>query len=215
MFAYCGNNPVNRLDPSGCVPISVGVIVDEVIIIIKELIALFKENYEHNSKLDNTAETSTNNRIVNDQQGTTGQNFKYGRHMASWNACETIAIHNAKVLLGMDSSLSKVMLTCQMLFAMIGDGYFGTNPRAIGRVLKHDGIEYSNVDLSDMTQEGIYIISFWNPGVPFHGLHTVAVCYDGTTYTTYNYSGYGQLYYGSPLDYAEFYICGYYLGGTQ
>ena len=213
MFAFCGNNPINMADPSGHIHVPAENMYDEIYKLINRILDVFRQNYEHNSKIDSNPDTTTKNRIINDQNGVTGESFKYGKYMASWNACETIAIHNARVLRGMDSSLSDVMLACQLSLGMIGDGYFGTNPYAIGNVLERYGIEYTNVNLSDMAQEGIYIISYWNPGIPFNGLHTVAVSFDGTTYTTYNYSGYGELYYGNPADYARFYICGYYLGG--
>ena len=63
-----------------------------------------------------------------------------------------------------------------------------------------------------MTKQGVYIISFWNDNAPWNGLHTVAVSYDGTTYTTYNLNGNGSESFVSPEFYARLYICGYYLG---
>lgn len=96
--------------------------------------------------------------------------------------------------------------------AMIGDGYFGSNPLAIGKVLHCDRICYTRVGLDEMTAEGVYIISFWKYGAPWNGLHTVAVDYDGTTYTTYNLRGNGAPSYDNPANYASNFICGYYLG---
>ena len=139
---------------------------------------IVEENYDHNSSMDSNPETSTKDKIINDQNGTTGKNFRYGNYAASHNGCEAIAIHNAMVLLGMSSSLSAVMKDCQDLYIMIGYGYFGSNPFAIGRVLRRYGIGYSKVNLDEMTQEGIYIISYWVKGSIFEGLHTVAVYYD-------------------------------------
>ena len=96
---------------------------------------------------------------------------------------------------------------------MIGFGGLGSNPYAIGNVLKNEGISYSRVDINGMNKPGIYIISFWT-GPLGSPLHTVAVSYDGTTYTTYNYNGYGDLFFGDPNEYAARYRyeCGYYLG---
>ena len=94
---------------------------------------------------------------------------------------------------------------------MIGDGYFGSNPYAIGKVLRKEEISYLPVGLSNMTKPGTYIISFWNDEPLKYGLHTVAVSYDGSVYTAYNLSGNGE---SSPIDlsaYKRKFICGYYL----
>ena len=139
-------------------------------------------------------------------------NFEYGLYQASWNSCEAIAVHNAKVLQKKESTLSQTISDFQSAGAMIGYGYFGSNPYAIGKVLKNSNIEYSRVGLGDMNVEGTYIISFWNEGAPWNGLHTVAVNYDGSLYTAYNLKCDGsetKLYDLS--DYSRYYICGYYL----
>ena len=95
---------------------------------------------------------------------------------------------------------------------MIGDGYFGSNPYAIGNVLDEIGIPYVSVGLNEMTQKGTYIISYWTAGVLQSSIHTVTVVFDGSTYTTYNLHGLGELHQGSPADYASDYICGYRVG---
>ena len=43
-------------------------------------------------------------------------------------------------------------------------------------------------------------------------LHTVAVDYNGISYATYNLKGWGNISYAEPSEYANNYICGYYLG---
>ena len=88
----------------------------------------------------------------------------------------------------------------------------GSDPLKIGAVLWERGMPYSCVSLNEMTQEGVYIISYWNDGAPWNGLHTVAVNYDGKGYTTYNLWGNGSTSDRSPMEYANAYICGYYLG---
>ena len=200
-------------DPSGCVCLPAEALIQKVLKLLEKMLSLLEENYRHNSEMDNDPETTTQNRIINDQNGITGKSFKYGKYMASWNACETIAVHNAFVLLGMDSCLSGVMLSFQLNGAMIGDGYFGSNPYSIGRVLADYKVPYSSVALSEMTQTGVYIVSFWNPKLPFEGLHTVAVYYDGTQYSAFNLHGDGAIYTFVPSEYRTRYICGYYLGG--
>lgn len=212
MFAYCFNNPINMNDPSGDWPELIGNALRCGIAMIKALYYnTLKNNNVSNSKVDSDSSTTTKNKIINDQKGATGTNFKYGIYSASWNACETIAVHNAKVLNGIDSSLSETMNDFQSVGAMIGDGYFGSNPYAIGRVLRKEGIAYSRVGINDMTQSGTYIISFWNDNTPWNGLHTVAISYDGSVYTAYNLYGLGDQSDILLVDYAKQYICGYYL----
>ena len=138
----------------------------------------------------------------------------YGKHYAYWNACETIAIHNAKVLLGMESTLSQTMLDSQKAGIMIGDGYFGSNPFGIGKVLRKYEIRYSLVNRGGMTKPGVYIISYWNKAWYKSGLHTIAVHYDGSQYIAYNVGNGGET--GIPIDPSDYrgrFIIGYYLGG--
>ena len=110
----------------------------------------------------------------------------------------------------MDSSLSSTISDFYDSFAMLGfSGLFGSDPLKIGRVLTKSGITYSRVSANEMTKPGIYIVSYWNDNAPFNGLHTIAVTYDGSKYTTYNkHNG-----YFNPYDYDNSsYIIGYYLG---
>lgn len=170
---------------------------------------LFQENYAHNSKVDGDSTVTTKDRIVNDQNGTTGQSFRYGNYPASHNGCEAIAVHNSLVLLGKNSTLSDVMHKCQQCGAMIGRGFLGSNPYGLGKVLSSYGVAWEKVKLSQLHRKGVYILSYWNRGMPFHGLHTVAVSYDGTVYTTYNLGSKPTQI--QPSAYAKRFICGYYL----
>ena len=92
---------------------------------------------------------------------------------------------------------------------MMAFGYLGSDPRRIGTVLRNEGIPYTCIRLDEMDKPGTYIISFWNDKPLTNGLHTVAVSYDGSSYTTYNI---GDDMYSPPSVYAKDYICGYYLG---
>lgn len=168
-------------------------------------------NYIKNAKADRDPEITTHNRIVNDQNEARGRSFRYGLYPAKHNACEAIAVHNAKVLLGIDSSLSETIKLLQASHAMIGCGLFGSDPFTIGRVLKSEGIDYTEVGSDELTRAGVYIISYWTGKPFFSALHTVAVSYDGKRYTTYNKSGHGTPYYDPPSDYSAHFICAYYL----
>ena len=75
--------------------------------------------------------------------------------------------------------------------------------------MENSGIAYSSVGIDDMINAGTYIISCWNEGAPWGGLHTIAISYDGTNYKAYNW---GKVELPIiPSNYAERYICGYYL----
>ena len=210
MFAYCGNDPVNRSDPSGEWWWVVAAVVAVVIVVKNEWYA--KKNYKHNSQVDKFALTTTKNTIINDQQKDTGKNFEYGNYPASHNSCEAIAIHNAKVEKGIESTLSETIRDCQTAGAMPIEGYFGTNPFEIGTDLDRSGLSYSRVGINEMDKKGVYIMSYWNEWAPFNGLHTVAIKYDGSQYAAYNLLGDGQVYPITPSDYSFKFICGYYLG---
>ena len=212
MFAYCNNNPVSRKDTSGqgWITAIVITVVATVTAVVAKNHMIAQKNKKANSKVDSNSKTTTKNKLINDQNGDTGENFKYGRYSASWNACETIAVHNAKVLNGIESSLSETMYDFQMAGAMPLYGVLGSNPYAIGTVLNKSNIDYSRVGLDEITNPGTYIISYWTGPFP-SSIHTVAISYDGSVYTTYNLYGDNKTYNDNPTDYAERYICGYYL----
>ncbi len=170
---------------------------------------LSRDNFAHNSIADENPSTTTRNRLVNDQNGATGSLFRYGGFYASRNACEAIAVHNAKVLRGRDSTLSEAIMAFQSAGAMLLRGALGSNPYAIGRVLKKEGIECVRVRLSEISNKGTYIISFWNSKAPWSGLHTVALSGDGSKLTAYNLYGDGKPCPIALSDYSKRYICGY------
>ena len=212
MFAYCQNNPIMLSDPNGNISIFSVIAVAAALTKVVKLV-LKESNKKNNSKVDANPDTTTKGKIINDQNGKTGDNFRYGAYPASHNACEAIAVHNAKVLMGDDSStLSETIYDFQSSGAMIGFGGLGSNPLAIGRVLNKEGIKYSRVGLNDMTEQGVYIMSFWNENPPWNGLHTVAVSYNGINYIAYNLNGNNIEYNISLSDYSKRFICGYYLG---
>ena len=211
VFAYCFNNPVNMSDSTGNWPRWIAVVITVVKVFVTGYKHISNRNSIINSQVDSDPLTTTHNKIVNDQYGTTGSAFEYGLYKAAHNACGTIAVHNAKVLEGIESSLSETISDFQSVGAMRGYGFFGSKSHAIGRVLKKEGIAYSRVGINEMTNTGTYIISFWNENPPWGGIHIVAVTYDGAAYTAYNLEGYGC---PSPItlsDYKGRYICGYYL----
>lgn len=166
------------------------------------LIAL--ANRKHNRRIDGDPDLTTAGRIVNDQNGRTGERFRYGLYRARWNGCEAIALHNAKVLLGLPSSLSGAMTELQTVGAMFGFGFFGSDPFRLGWVLRRAGIRARRVRLGQMDDPGVYIIAYWNKGAPWKGAHTVAVSFDGAAYMRRN--PYGGMV---PSELGRRFICGY------
>ena len=174
----------------------------------KRLVA--ERNFEINSRCDADPETSSENRIVGDQNGERGKSFVYGKYPAKHNACEAIAVHNAKVLLGIDSTLSETIVTFQLLRAMIFGGFFGSNVLKIGRVLKRYGIKYKRFFRKRrLDAPGLYIISFWNEKPLKNGLHTVTLEVGEAGYRTYNLYGNGSVSFADPKVYAKRFIVGY------
>ena len=208
LFAYCGNDPVNRSDHSGAFWY-----LDLLSALVDSLIPTPIASRIVNMALDALDETTTKNKLIENQKDPVGDMFKYGFFDVSYNGCEGIAVHNALVLIGKDSSLSKALYDMESCGAMWMGGLFGSNLKKIGKVLSKNNVQYSDVELNEINKPGVYIISYWTTGSGFLGitpLHTVAVKYDGTTYFTYNKGGISTQ---NPSSYARDYICGYYLGG--
>ena len=205
MFAYCGNNPISRKDPNGEGWITA--LITSVAAWGAQYIS--NQNLKKNFETDSDSLNTTRNKIINDQNKETGRNFKFGLYNASWNACETIAVHNVKVLLGMDSSLSEVMATFYSSGAIIGYGFFGSNPYQIGEVLNREGITHFEVACPEnMVLYGTYIMSFWTENLT---IHTIAFSHTRQGYTAYNLYGDGSARDFNPMDYSDRYICGYYM----
>ena len=207
MYAYCGNNPVSRADSKGE---WWGIAILAVLFVgyIAVNAGLAESNYNNNSQLDSSLDTSTENRIIDSQNSSNIEQFDYGFFSASYNGCEAIAIHNIKVLLGKKSSLSETIGEIQATGGMWLLGVFGSNPYRIPNVLSSYGIPYSAIySPTEMTAEGLYVISYWNKNNA--GIHTVAIKYDENGYYAYNK---GKNKTSNPSTYASNFICGYYMG---
>ena len=95
-------------------------------------------------------------------------------------------------------------------FAMaIGYGFLGTNPFALGRVMRKHGFEVTRISEADMTEQGLYIFSFWIKKPWLSSAHTVAVKSDGQKLIAYNLSGTGYLSRLRPEQYAGRILCVY------
>lgn len=139
--------------------------------------SIIKTNYLENLSLENSR-LSTRNKLINDQGGVTGRRYSFGFRRAGYNACEAIAIHNALLLLGRRSTLSRVIFDVQRSGAMWRLGEWGSDPCRLGGVLKSRyGIRTAHFfNPYQHLKDGVYIISYWNtPNKLAGGLHTVAM----------------------------------------
>lgn len=166
---------------------------------------LVRENYRLNALADECKETTTENRLVTDQNGATGRAFVMGKYPAKHNACEAISLHNAKVLLGLPSRLSDAIDAMFKNGVVGGKGFFGVLPWRLGKVFEAEGLAYRKVKFDELSQNGIFVVSFWNKKPLKNGLHTVAAeTKDGAT-TLFNYAGKTKL----DEEMKKRYICGY------
>ena len=147
------------------------------------------------------------NTTVNSQYATSVKNLKIGHFTVGDNGCGAVEIHNAKVLKGIDSTLSETILSMQQNNGFIFGGALGTNPLSVQKILRKSGIRSTSVSLSEINKPGVYIIAFWNNDSIWDGAHYVALKYNGKRYRTYN-----NFSRHNPHDYATRYICGFYLG---
>ena len=222
LFAYCNNNPMMYSDFSGMVayrwtpptPITKKVLAPNSDGRTRLAVSIgngnskrlkdIQKKFQFNQTLEKLLGINTQNQYVYYQ--TTA--YKYGNGTSDYNGCGPIAVHNAKLLLGMDSSMPATIERMERLDVTCLNGTWGTNPWKIGKVLASYGIEYSTVELDEMTQEGVYIVSYWNQEI-LGGAHNVAVYFDGNTYTSYNvYATQGC----HPREYIGFVLEIYYLG---
>ncbi len=220
MFTYCGNNPIVYTDQSGCFFVTIigFVVTVAATITITKMTkeALKKSNQVNNARIDNDKSTTTHNIIINNQKKAPITDFNYGVRPANKNGCEAIAIHNAKVLEGVDSTLTDTFADIQDHNGMWLFGIFGTYPHIADDVIEDSGLNCTLVNLSEMTAPGTYIISYWNEPIR-DGIHTVAISYNGYEYTVYNTCKNcrdGEFATCDTLDeFKKGFICGYHIWG--
>ena len=123
--------------------------------------------------------------------------------------------YNAKRLLGYnDLSLVNTMqqfVDCGALTMQpVLRGGFGGNPFSIGKVLDKEGVKHSTIDsFDDISDSGVYIVSFWNNSSFGSPIHTVTVeVKNSDTKLVYNNGDDDNVW--SPETYSEYlFITGY------
>ena len=109
-----------------------------------------------------------------------------------YSGCETVAVYNAKILLGdTNVSLADTIKSFEkehaLTFQYDSYGFFGGNPYSISKVLSNDGIKYETIKgFSDIREPGIYIVSYWNSLYYSSMIHTITIEITSDSYTSYN-----------------------------
>ena len=214
MYIYCLNNPVNLADSTGQLAVPNLSLVREVISLFRRFCKNYNElrasNYKTNRLLDRNPRTTSRNKIIWSQENYSS--FRYGNYSVDYNGCEIIAVHNARYLMDLETSLSGVIdvfFENDAMLLSITNGCFGSDPYKIGSVLEYYGMSYEMVKQNEWTRSGIYILSYWTEKFP-HQIHTVTVEYYGKYYIATNPNG--QI---DPYLFGSRYICGYYLGDIE
>lgn len=109
-----------------------------------------------------------------------------------YSGCETVAVYNAKILLGdTNVSLADTIKSFEkehaLTFQYDSYGFLGGNPYSISKVLSNDGIKYETIKgFSDIREPGIYIVSYWNSLYYSSMIHTITIEITSDSYTSYN-----------------------------
>jgi len=123
--------------------------------------ATFEEDffYDPDSK-DESADAK--NTIVTNQKDPSIKDMKVGSGNVGENGCGAVAIHNVKVIKGVESTLSETIRDIESGSGLIIDGYLGINPFVVDDVLKDYGINCTPVKAKELSDPGLYLIAFWN-----------------------------------------------------
>ena len=218
MFAYCNNNPVKNEDRNGYIlTYSLG---PDIIGPWHMLIDVMSRQSSGGGMGTNgqgglgttpsdfvkTSELidETSNKLLDSQN----YDYDYGYGNIKDQGCGVVAVHNAKVMLGIPSSLPETAHDMEDLGILLMGGLLGTNPWGIAIALDYYDIDYSTVSLDRMTKPGVYIVSYFHKN-PFNGAHNVAVIYNGETYDSYNVNATPGCH---PREYTGVILAIYYLG---
>ena len=211
MFAYCGNNPISRLDPTGNVHVSVCPA------------AQFCSNggYPPYALPDNTHNKVAG--LINGQAicPYADERIMFGNYAK--NGCGIIAIYNANQLLGYHKSLASIESFLLYNNGYVLGGLFGVYPFAIENYYISNGIPLekhaSYESLASNVTEGdiIIFLVFNNKDNILEGAHYMAAQYASGEYIVYNYhskypesKSFSSL--SSPYGNSVFW-CGYIVGG--
>ncbi len=133
----------------------------------------YESHYTSNSAIDNRE-------YIYNQ--TTCPNFAIGTRYMSGVGCEIAATYNALKARGYIIYTPNIIRSFEKNGYLMGVGYLGSDPYAIGDYMSTNGIEYTEfTDFTDLNYEiisnsgteQVYIVSYWNTDDITGGLHTV------------------------------------------
>ena len=217
LFAYCGNNPVSRLDESGMGWLSViGTIVTGIAVVAAAVVASPVTTVVAISATVATVASyvnSYNNKKA--QQGFSGgyitdQNqvdqFRMGFAGAAWNGCGWIAAYNAMIMLGNPKQPEEVISHFDNIFGNFFFGAFGANPIALFNYFLFQGysvgyLSINGIRNSETGTQGATacIMLYWHGS----GAHYVAFQWTGQNYEAYNtgFNSHGAYTFSSVYSY--------------
>ena len=181
-----------------------------------------KSRFINNSNLKVETNPDINIGIINNQHTQLLHKYAFGNSTISDAGCEAIAVYNSLYNLGSnDVKLSEIIYNIELENAMLNGGEWGCNPYSLERVMNKYNVNMNEVDFEEANQKGDYIFSYITDdtnGELFRSVHTVAAHYDGNNYTVYNnLSGksIGEEHYKNLNEFANNYICGFYLNSGE
>ena len=150
----------------------------------------YKYTYKYNKAHDKIGNSTDD--LIKNQNDPDVKHLKVGVFNVGYSGCETVAVYNAKILLGdTNVSLADTIKSFEkehaLTFQYDSYGFLGGNPYSISKVLSNDGIKYETIKgFSDIREPGIYIVSYWNSLYYSSMIHTITIEITSDSYTSYN-----------------------------
>ena len=211
-YSYCGCDPLNYLDPTGCKKhwlLTLREYIDgNFLLPMGESIPksiLTNANYQWNSKYEFNGyiddQLAGNAALV--RMGTMGSPVGFGFCCDGFNACGWVAVYNAFLTLGTSVHPVDIISFFENNGGLTFDGIFGSSPHIFEQIFESYGYEamifytYSDV-LDGILKDGrTGILSYINSGGITEGAHNVNITWDAEqgVYIIHNLSNDDKLYY--------------------
>ena len=138
--------------------------------------------------------TNDSRGYVNDQgvSGALGK-LRFGDYSLNDNGCGIISVYNSLTSVGERASMADIADVFSRERINVNGlkkrGKYGANPFSLRRGIKAFGFECKKVPLDELSQDGLYIIGYFNPGETFFATaHFITVKTADDVSTAYNYS---------------------------
>ena len=192
-YSYCGCDPLNYLDPTGCKKhwlLTLREYIDgNFLLPMGESIPksiLTNANYQWNSQYEFNGyiddQLAGNAALV--RMGTMGSPFGFGLCFDGFNACGWVAVYNAFLTLGTPVHPADIISFFENNGGLTFDGIFGSSPHIFEQIFESYGYEamiyytYSDV-LDGILKDGrTGILSYINSGGITEGAHNVNITWD-------------------------------------